>query len=96
MRPENVNSKKIRQQIILFNNSHYAVAYGKTESGEFNLGMRWNGEIDTPNSIGNPQSSSHPTWLKIPSTLTIPFLKSLLNEPSANNNEILNILKTII
>jgi hypothetical protein len=44
---------------------------------EIGLAMRWNGDEDDENPIGNPQSRGVPTWFVIPDRYVEPILSTL-------------------
>jgi len=36
---------------------------------EMAIGLRWNGDVNDPNDLGNPRSHSHPTWFILPDVI---------------------------
>lgn len=90
----NVRPKRWSNPVSLFDNGEYALIWGAFD-GYQTLGVRWNGDIDSPR--GYPGQGSHPTWYNEPDFLVKPILNELLlnDEKSKyiNEKEIRKILK---
>lgn len=93
MKPENVNPKNFKVEHILFDNSHFSIAYGTWEDGKKYLAMRWNGDISTP---GYPKVFGYPMWFVIDQELHLPFIKSLVGLSHTRKNETIMVLTELI
>lgn len=68
MRPEDVIPRKFRYHEVVYEDTHFAVAYGRgrDEDTEVNrLAMRWKGF--GPDAIGSPSQLGNPMWFQLPS-----------------------------
>jgi hypothetical protein len=93
MEPQNVTPNNFKTESILYNQDGFSIAYGEwQEDGTKHLAFRWNGKAD---ELGFPQSFGNPTWFLIPSDLTIPFAKSLL-DTTVDKSAIILLLQKIL
>lgn len=70
MNPEEVNPGNFQVERILYTSPEgggFSVAVGIwTEDNMRRLAVRWNGDIEDPNSKGYPTSHTHPMWFQLP------------------------------
>jgi len=90
MKPEDVNPNNFKVENILYNNGDFSIAYGKWDDSRFSIAMRWNGDGNDP---GYPKLFKKPVWFLIDDDLKMPFLKSLLELDSSENELIIETLK---
>jgi len=90
MEPQKVNPQNFKVLNLIFNNLDFSIAYGIWEDDKKYLAMRWNGE---KNEIGYPNAFGNPIWFLIDINLKVIFLKSLLELPNVDKQEILKIIK---
>lgn len=93
MRPENVKPSDFKVKEIIYNNGNFAIAYGNFRQDAIPcLAVRWNLDENNPNDLGYPNNGKEPKWLVIDNDLKIPFLKSILGNPNAKNDKVLDII----
>lgn len=69
MRPEDVNPAKFKQRRIVYTSPYgnFSIAIGEWTEDEMNrFAMRWNGDINAPNSLGYPSQGGNPLWFQLP------------------------------
>lgn len=91
MNPKNVNPSNFELLDVIYDNDDFSIAYGIFEEGEKCIAMRWNGHLDDP---GYPKTFGYPMWFIIDNALKNIFLKSLIYEENADNEKIIEILKS--
>jgi len=94
MKPELVNPRNFNVIEIIYDNDEFSIAYGKFESGDNCIAMRWNG--DDEDDKGYPKTFGNPMWFIIDNRLKQLFIKSLIGEKFAKNDKILEVLKSEI
>jgi len=77
---------------VLYDNGEFAIAWGTYDGGQKLLGMRWNGG---PNDPGYPKLFQHPVWFVLPNELSVPLVRALLGEESADNQALLRVLEDL-
>ncbi len=92
MKPENVNPNNFKVIHVLYDNSDFAVAYGRWKNECNSLAMRWNGEEDA----GYPKTFGNPMWFIVDDKLKPTIIKSLLGLPDSNKEKILAVLGEVM
>jgi len=95
MNPIDVQTNKFKPVKILSDHDGFAIAIGETEDGDVAMGMRWNGDEESP--IGFPQTYGNPTWLILPDHVSEVMSIALLfmKDNEANHAEILSVLAEV-
>jgi hypothetical protein len=93
-RPEEVGHAKFPVEQVLYDDGHFSVAYGWwEEEQEQRIGMRWNGQGE---DAGYPKLFGNPVWFLLPECMTIPTLKSLLEQQDARRSEVAELLARLL
>jgi len=96
MNPTDVNQAQFPVHKVLYNDGEFSVVWGTwdpKEGGDNGLGMRWN---QSPKEPGFPTGfGNRPIWLVIPTSLSIPFVTSLIGKQSADNDALLQVLREL-
>ena len=93
-RAEEFQHAKFPVERVLYDDGRFSVAYGWwEEEQEQRIGMRWNGQGD---EAGYPNAYGHPVWFSLPEYMTIPTLKSLLDQEGARRSEVAELLARLL
>jgi len=91
IKPENVISPQIywKLEAVLYDagEGNPAIALGTWEE-ESVIAIRWNGTNEEGKSLGNPQSSGHPTWFVLPKAIAIATLRTLAEKLASENKNV--------
>lgn len=91
MEPEKVNPRNFKVNEIVYDNSHFSIAYGKFENGDNCIAMRWNG--DGEEDAGYPKTFGNPMWFIVDNQLKLPILKALINETHSIGTNLIKVLQ---
>ena len=82
MQPEMVRPSNFRVRRIIYNDieEQFAIAWGEwTRDGTMHLAMRWNGGNDNDPGYPTSHHAGKPLWFLLPSNLTTPIIKGVLD-----------------
>jgi hypothetical protein len=98
MNPTEVNDSMFPVHEVLYDDDDFSVIWGTWNNGNKCLGMRWNGSPNSQYPVGYPfgKSGVRPTWLVIPTDLSVPFVTALLGRASADNSALLRVIGELL
>jgi hypothetical protein len=63
MDPEKVRPSNFKDFTVVFEDDHFAVAFGVDDEKKRRMAMRWKGSGD---NVGHPKRGKHPLWFLLP------------------------------
>jgi len=92
--PNEVNPHNFQVKDVLYNKGGFSIAWGRWESKEDLLAMRWDGDGATDQ--GYPKTFGHPVWFVLPADLALPIVLAIRTLDGSERDEIRKTLQTLL